>query len=195
VNVGQAAAALPAGWTNQDVGSTGKIGSAVYDWSSATFTLKGAGADVWGTADAFQYAYLPMSGDGSMTARVTTVSSTAAWVKAGVMIRETLDPSSTQALMLVSYSKGLAFQRRDVTGGTSVNTAGAAVTAPYWVKLERIGTTFNAYSSPDGSVWTLVGTDTIAMTDTVYVGLAVSSHVTGTLATATFTNVSFGQQP
>ena len=188
--VSQAASALPDGWTSQDVGAVGKAGSSAFDWSTNTFTIKGAGADVWGAADAFQFAYRQMTGDGVVVARVASVSNTAAWVKAGVMIRETLDPGSTHAFMLASYSKGLAFQRRTVTGGTTVSTAGAAVVAPYWVKLERAGSTFNAYSSPDGATWTLVGTDTIPMASTVYVGLAVSSHTTGALATATFDNVS-----
>jgi len=92
--------------------------------------------------------------------------------------------------MLVSYSKGLAFQRREATGASSVNTAGASVVAPYWVRLVRAGNAFSAYSSPDGATWTLVGTDTIPMASTVYVGLAVSSHVAGTLATAMFDNVT-----
>ena len=188
--VTQAAPAIPGGWSNQDVGAVGKAGSTAYNWSTNVWTIKGAGADIWGTADAFQYASASMSGDGVVVARVASVSSTNAWVKAGVMIRETLDPASAQALMLVSYSKGLAFQRRTTAGGTSVSTAGAAVGAPYWVKLERIGNTFNAYSSPDGTTWTLVGSDTIPMASTVYVGLAVSSHVSGTLATATFDNVT-----
>ena len=74
--------------------------------------MRGAGADVWGTADAFNYAYTPLSGDGSITARVATVSSEANWVKAGVMIRGSLSPSSAQAFMLVSHAKGIAFQRR-----------------------------------------------------------------------------------
>ncbi|HZP48138.1 MAG TPA: phospholipase D-like domain-containing protein [Vicinamibacterales bacterium] len=189
-SVSQAAPLLPGGWGNQDIGAVGKAGSTSYAWATNLWTIKGAGADIWGTADAFQFAYKSMTGDGVVVARVASVSSTNAWVKAGVMIRETLDPGSTQALMLVSFSKGLAFQRRTATGGTSVSTAGAPAGAPYWVKLERIGNTFNAYSSPDGAAWTLVGSDTIAMGPTVSVGLAVSSHVSGALATATFDNVS-----
>jgi regulation of enolase protein 1 (concanavalin A-like superfamily) len=113
-----------------------------------------------------------------------------AWTKAGVMIRETMDPGSANALMLVSYSKGLSFQRRVAGGGVSTSTAGSIVGAPYWVKLERIGNTFNAYSSPDGTTWTLVGSDTIAMAANVYVGLAVTSHTTTSTATATFDRVS-----
>jgi hypothetical protein len=113
----------------------------------------------------------------------------AAWTKAGVMIRETLTPGSAQAFMLVSPGKGLAFQRRDATGGLSVNTAGAFAKAPYWVRLDRVGNTITAYQSVDGTNWTLVGADTIPMASSVYIGLGVGSHTTATAATATFDHV------
>jgi phosphatidylserine/phosphatidylglycerophosphate/cardiolipin synthase-like enzyme/regulation of enolase protein 1 (concanavalin A-like superfamily) len=189
--VSQAAALpLPYGWSHQDVGNVGVAGSAVVNSATAVYTVKGAGADVWGAADAFHYAYRPLSGDGRIVARVATVSSTNAWVKAGVMIRETLDPASAQAFMLESYSKGLAFQRRPISGGTSVSSAGASTPAPYWVRLDRAGNLFSAYQSTDGTTWTLVGTETIPMAADVFIGLAVSSHTTGAAATATFDNVT-----
>ena len=84
-----------------------------------TYTVKGAGADVWGTADAFDYVYRPMTGDGWIVARVASVQNTSSWSKAGVMIRESLDAGAAHAYMLVSFSKGLAFQRRAVAGGDS----------------------------------------------------------------------------
>jgi regulation of enolase protein 1 (concanavalin A-like superfamily) len=179
-----------ASWNHQDVGSVGKSGDATYDGAAQVYSVKGAGADIWGTADAFHFAWRPMSGDGIVIARVASVPNVNAWTKAGVMIRETMDPGSANALMLVSYSKGLSFQRRVAGGGVSTSTAGSIVGAPYWVKLERIGNTFNAYSSPDGTTWTLVGSDTIAMAANVYVGLAVTSHTTTSTATATFDRVS-----
>jgi regulation of enolase protein 1 (concanavalin A-like superfamily) len=182
--------ALPSGWSQQDIGSVGAAGSGGYSAGSGTFTAKGAGADIWGTADAFHYVYKPMTGDGVVVAHVATIQNVNAWTKAGVMIRQTLDPEAAQALMLVSYSKGLAFQRRTVNGGVSTSTSGSLATAPAWVKLERLGTTINAYASADGATWTLVGSDTISMTATVYVGLAVSSHTTATAAQATFDNVT-----
>ena len=67
---------------------------------------------------------------------------------------------------------------------------GGAGTAPAWVKLERRGNTVTAYRSADGVGWTLVGSDTISMGASVYVGLALSSHDNSRLATATFDNVS-----
>ena len=183
-------AGLPAGWSDLDIGAVGASGSAAYDSNAAAFTVKGAGADVWGTADAFHYAYTTLTGDGSIVARVASTSNTAAWVKAGVMIRASLNANSAHGFMLVSYSKGLAFQRRTVTGGTSTSTAGALAGAPYWVRLDRAGDTVTAYQSKDGVNWVVVGTDTIPMGTTVYVGLAVSSHTTSTAATGVFDNVS-----
>lgn len=182
--------ALPTGWSHQDIGAVGPTGAATYDSTSTLYTVKGAGADVWGTADAFHFAYRTMTGDGTILARVVSTSSGNAWVKAGVMIRSTLDANSAHGFMLVSYSKGLAFQRRTVAGGTSASSPGVLAAAPYWVKLERTGDVLNAYQSPDGVTWTLVGTDTIPMGTTVYVGLGVSSHSSTATATATFDNVT-----
>jgi len=180
---------LPDPWQHADIGAVGVAGGATFDSASSTFTVKGAGADVWGTADALHYAYMPLVGDGALVARAASIQNTASWAKAGVMIRETLDPGSAQAFALVSFAKGVAFQRRDATGATSVSTAGPLVSAPYWIKLERQGDTFTASASPDGATWTVVGTDTIPMAQAVYVGLAVSSHTTSATATATFDSV------
>jgi regulation of enolase protein 1 (concanavalin A-like superfamily) len=181
-------APLPQGWTASDVGSVGVAGSA--QESAGTFTVSGAGADVWGTADAFHYAYTSLGGNGSIVARVNSVEHVAPWTKAGVMIRASLDPGSPQAFMLVSAGKGLAFQRRAAAGGVSTSTPGDALTAPQWVKLVREGQTISAWASADGVVWTFVGQDTFSMAATVYVGLSVSSHDATRLAMATFTNVT-----
>ncbi len=182
--------ALPSPWLNADIGSVGIAGASEFDATTQTFTVKGAGADVWGTNDAFQFAYRQMTGDGTVIARVATISNTSAWVKAGVMIRATLTANSAHAFMLASFSKGLAFQRRTATGGVSTNTAGAVAAAPYWVRLDRAGDVFTASQSVDGQNWVVVGTDTIPMGATVYVGLGVSSHTTTATATATFDNVA-----
>ena len=180
--------ATPADWGSTDIGSVPLPGNSTYD--AGTFTITGSGADIWGTSDAFHYVYTNLNGDGTIVVRVASVSNVNAWVKAGVMIRETLAADSPHAFMLVSASKGVAFQRRDATGGTSVNTAGTASTAPHWVKLVRSGNTFTGYESADGTSWTLVGTDTIPMAPMVYVGLGVTSHTTSSSATCTFDNLS-----
>ena len=188
VTVTAPSSSLPAGWSAGDVGSTGAAGTSSY--AGGTFTLTGAGADVWGTADAFQYAYRSLDGDGSIVARVATLQNTAAWVKAGVMIRNGLTANAAHGFMLVSWSKGIAFQRRPADGNASVSSTGSASTAPRWVKLARVGSVLTAYESPDGTTWTQVGSDTFAMGTSVYIGLALSSHVSGVTTTATFDNVT-----
>jgi hypothetical protein len=180
---------LPAGWSHVDIGATPVAGAAT--WSAGTYSVKGSGADVWGTADAFHYAYTSMTGDGTIIARVASIQQGInAWVKAGVMIRASLTAGSQQAFMLASASKGMAFQRRAVANDISTSTAGSLSAAPRWVKLQRNGNLFSAYESADGVTWTLVGTESITMGTTVFVGLAVTSHNTSAAATCTFDSVS-----
>ena len=188
VNAAEPPSGVPSPWVSQDIGAVGPAGSATY--ASGTFTVKGAGGDIWYAADAFHYVWQPISGDVDIVARVASTEYVHAWVKGAVMIREQLTASSAHAMMLVSPGKGLAFQRRVATAGESTNTSGGAGTAPAWVKLERRGNTIRAYRSADGVAWTLVGSDTFTMTSAVYVGLAVTSHDATRLATVTFDNVS-----
>jgi hypothetical protein len=122
------AQSLPAGWATAEIGAVGTPGTASGDTSA--FSVDGAGADVWGTADAFRFVYTTLSGNGSITTRVTSEEYVNDWTKAGVMIRETLTPGSRHAFMLVSPGKGLAFQRRVNTNGTSLSTAGGAGKSP-----------------------------------------------------------------
>ena len=186
----QTPATLPSGWNHADIGNTGAAGNA--SAASGTFSITGAGADVWGTADAFHYAYRTLEGDGSIVARVASVQNVHAWTKAGVMIRNSLSPSAAQAFMLVASSatKGVPFQRRSSDGAVTVSSPGSQSTAPRWVKLVRAGSLITGYESADGSNWSIVGSDTFDMNTTVLVGLGVSSHVTGVNATATFDNVT-----
>jgi hypothetical protein len=123
-------------------------------------------------------------------ARVSALAGSDAWTKAGVMIRATADPRSAHAAMFVSKSKGLAFQRRRSTGTSSVNTAGGAGTAPRWVRLDRAGDVVTASVSANGTTWTMVGSDTIALPGDVLVGLAVTSHDDTSLASAQFDQVA-----
>jgi hypothetical protein len=77
------------------------------------------------------------------------------------------------------------------SGGTTATTTGnSKAMDPHWLRLVRAGLTFTAYSSLDGTDWTLISSDTIQMSATVSVGLAVTSQTPSTLATITFANVS-----
>jgi phosphatidylserine/phosphatidylglycerophosphate/cardiolipin synthase-like enzyme len=184
------AAMLPSPWTHQDLGAVGIAGSAGYTSSTQTFTVKAAGADVWNTVDAFHFVYRQLTGDGTIVARIGSVLGTQAWAKAGVMIRASLSASSAHAFMLVSRAKGVAFQRRTSTGGISTTTPGALLAAPYWVRSTRAGNMLTGSQSKDGQTWAVVGSATIPLGTTAYVGLGVTSHTTSETATATFDHVT-----
>jgi FtsP/CotA-like multicopper oxidase with cupredoxin domain len=187
ITVGSTLPGLPTPWVFRDIASTGVPGSATY--ANGVFTVKGAGWDIWGTADSFGYTYQPWTGNGQIVARVASLQNTDPSAKGGVMMRETLTSGSTYAMMGLSPGKAANFQRRLTTGASYVPTAGPMVTAPYWVKLVRSGNIFSGYISPDGVTWTLVGSDTIPMANTIYVGLPVTSHNAAVLCTATFDGV------
>lgn len=175
------------GWQSADIGAVGLEGSA--SGSADAMTVTGAGADVWGTADAFHYAWMPVTGDATVTARVSSIAGAHAWTKAGVMIRAERAAGSAHAFMLVSSSRGLAFQRRPSVGAASVHTSGGSGTAPCWLRLVRRGNIVTAYVSATGESWTEVGSDTIDLPPTALLGLAVTSHDAGRLATGAFDNV------
>lgn len=186
---------LPSGWTGGDIGSVGLAGSA--SESGGTYTISGSGADIWNTADAFQYVSQSLTGDGEIRARVTSQTNTHQWAKAGVMIRESTAANSAHGMMVITPGNGFAFQYRTMTGGTSSHTAGPALNAApnNWVRLTRSGTLLTAYVSANGTAWTQVGTATISMASTVRAGLAVTSTNNSALSTATFDNVTVTPYP
>jgi hypothetical protein len=157
--------------------------------------MVGSGADIWAVngveADEFHFAYKMLTGTGSIVARVESVGNTNNWAKAGVMIRETLTPDSSHAMMVVTPAQGVSFQRRPGTGATSLDTTTAGIVAPYWVKIERdIAGNFTGYSSTNGSTWQQQGSENIPMGPNVYIGLAVTAHNASAACEAVFTNVT-----
>ena len=176
-------------------GNPASVGSFV-EGPVGTYTMTASGADIWAVnsveADEFHYAFKTLAGTGSIVARVESVENTNNWAKAGVMIRETLDPDSAHAMMVVTPAQGVSFQRRPSTGGTSVDDTTAAITAPYWVKIERdLAGNFSAYSSANGTSWQKLGvSEPIQMGSNVYIGLAVTAHDAALTCQAVFTNVT-----
>jgi regulation of enolase protein 1 (concanavalin A-like superfamily) len=188
VGAGAGTTTLPAPWASRDLGSPALSGSA--SAAGGTFAVTAGGADIWGTSDQFHFVYQPLQGDAEVIARVASLQQADAWSKAGVMIRETLTGGSRHAFMMASGSQGWGFQRRVAAGDASYHQAGPGGAAPGWVRLVREGNLFSAYRSTDGTAWSLVGSDTITMASTVYVGVALTSHNPAARATATFTNVT-----
>ncbi|MGE5296659.1 MAG: discoidin domain-containing protein [Solirubrobacterales bacterium] len=162
-------------------------------------SLTGAGADIWNNSDEFTFAYKTLNGDGALIARVASNGTgTNAWAKGGVMIRDSVNGGSMHAMMVITAhtaasaaGNGASFQYRAATNGGSGNSDSTTVVAPpYWVKIERIGSSLKGSTSADGKTWTQVGSTDIAMEDPVLIGLAVTSHAAGENRTYEFDNIS-----
>ncbi len=181
--------ALPADWTASNIANPVVSGSAVF--SNNVFSVTGAGVDIWGSSDQFMFVHRQLGGDGVIVAHVASLVGTNHSSVAGVMFRESLDRRSKNAFVSVS-TQGVALQQRPTTGASTLSTSGGSGAAPIWLKLERQSSTFTAFRSTDGVMWSSIGSVTVSMSQTVYVGLALSSYTPSKLALATFSNVSVG---
>lgn len=202
ISVRPSASGLPALWMDQDVGlvsdwsgdsaDVGFSGSAAV--SNGIDTVSGSGKDIWGNADSFHWTYLPVWGDCTNIARVSGLTDTDPWAKAGVMIRESFNQDSVNAYMAMTASNGALFSFRSSTGNSSSSAGQGSVSAPYWVKLVRSGNTFTGYTSADGVGWLEIGSTVIPMATNAFAGLAVTAHNNTLVNTATFDHVSIAGQ-
>jgi hypothetical protein len=104
---------------------------------------------------------------------------------------------SKHAMAIVSAGKGISMQARTATAGTSAEVMRTPGAAPAWIRLTRQGNQISAFYafepgiSPDGHIytWEPLGGMTLSMNGNVFVGLAVTSHAPGALATAVFDDV------
>ncbi|HKF68405.1 MAG TPA: N,N-dimethylformamidase beta subunit family domain-containing protein, partial [Vicinamibacterales bacterium] len=186
---------LPSPWTTADIGDVGRPGY-VGAVTPQGFTLNGAGHGIYSTTDALYYAYQPLSGDGTIIARLTALQ--LYWDnRAGVMIRESLDPGSRYVAIhgRPTGSRGVLNEGVDLVTrpqpGAGPSFAGSIdVPMPYWLKLTRTGDVFDAAVSSDGTTWTSVGRVTVPMQRTVFIGTHVLSAQPSVWMTASFDNIT-----
>jgi len=186
----------PHGWTCQDIGA-GWPGTQAPPTAAdgITWTVQGAGL-IGGTADIFHYVWRPLAGDATVNARIIGVTRSGQYesAQAGVMLRASSDPgapyyfaySGGADIVVVDYRDGLghAGQRLVLLRPRDV---------PVYLRVDRRGRTFTAYTSNDGATWTLLNGSRVTLTAVghrVEAGLAVASNSAGFLSTATFDHVS-----
>ncbi len=182
------AQSLPAPWSGQDVGAVGQAGSASY--ANGVFTIRGAGADIWGAADAFQSVLQPVTGDSQIVVRVASVQNTNTFAKAGVMLRATTAADSPHVILDVRPNGSIEFMTRPTTAAATTFLSGGNQLPPTWLKLTRAGNLVTAFASSDGSTWTQVGITTFYASAAAVVGMVVTSRDSGQLNTSTFDNVA-----
>ncbi|MBA0884956.1 LamG-like jellyroll fold domain-containing protein [Flavobacterium undicola] len=160
--------------TNIDIGNTGLAGSASYN--NGIWTLKGAGTS---TSTAFNFNFKKVSGDAGLVVKVDNISLNTGGC--GVMLRESLAPGSAFWDLYLN-----------ATGGAGRHWQPKA---PWWLKIERVGTRIFVYHSQDGVNWTNDGCTYSAtgFPTNLYAGFYTLSNNTSAQNTATFSNVAYSQ--
>jgi hypothetical protein len=194
VTLAASSSSCPTGWVCGDIGPPALAGSQSYDPNSGTWTISAGGTDITGTSDQFRFVFMPITGDGSVSAHVTSQSNSSSNAKAGVMLRASTDPASPYYAVLVSPGAGVKVQERSTQGGNTTKLANPVGTVPDFLKVTRSGNTFTSYTSTDGVSWTLIVGSSFTMSpgSTLLSGLAVNSHNAGVLCTVTMDTVALG---
>lgn len=184
VSKGTTASGLPAPWVGGDVGGPRLTGSASY--KAGTFTVNGAGDDIWADSDQFHYVHQHLAGNGEIVARVTDQEiGTDGWAKSGVMIKQSTAAGAPYVLLAVTPEHGVTLQSDfSIDAGSTSYTPGNA-----WLKLTRVGDVVSAYTSSDGTVWNRVGTVPVTWARDAEIGLFVTSHNGSQVNTTLFDNV------
>ena len=141
-------------------------------------------------SDSFYFVRQPLSGNGSITVRVTSLTGKipsgngagtgtqpglVPWAKAGIIIKTSTQPGSAYAAMMVTADHGVRMQD-NFTGDTAGQPGAVTASDPRWLRLTRSGDTITGYDSSDDTHWTQVGTVQLAgLPPTVQAGLFTAS--------------------
>ncbi len=167
-----------------------------------TYAVVGSGADIWGTADEFHFAYLQAEGDFTMTVENVTLGgvgfniSTNDWQKAGIMARESLDAGSPMAIANIRSSDGaFMLQWREEQGIDAAwdedETLTPAEDFTGTIRITREGDTFTSWFEDANGEFVVNNSHDVIMEDPILVGFAVTSHDDGLTSLGTFDNPEF----
>lgn len=152
------------------------------------------GPDGEAVTDEFYLLHQPLAGDGSITARVSSLAGATlpglqpgmgvpapatgapgAWAKAGLIVKQNTNQGSAYAAVMATGGHGVRMQY-DYTGDIAGPAGAVSAGSPRWLRLARAGDTVTGYASSDGATWTAIGTVHLAkLSGAVQVGMFVAS--------------------
>jgi Tol biopolymer transport system component len=176
-------------FTSADLGAPKRAGSARYDAAAQEYTLTGAGLNMWGTRDEFQFAWKKLTGDFILQARVKLVGKGVdPHRKLGLIVRSTLDADSPYADAAL-HGDGLTSLQFRKTKGGETEEAKSTVTGPDFLQLERRKNTYILSVAHFGEPLTVTQVTDLPLGDEVYAGLFVCSHNPEVSETGVFQDV------
>jgi hypothetical protein len=173
-----------------DVGTVLHAGGVDYDKSRQTYTISGSGENMWGGTDAFQFVWKKVSGDVTLTADISFLTTTGnEHKKAVLMLRQTLDADSTYADVALHASGMTALQFRDEKSALTQEII-SNISAPKRVRIVRRGDyVYMALAADSGEPQPAGGWLRVPLQGEFYVGIGVCSHDKDVVEKAVFSHV------
>ncbi len=172
-----------------DVGKNVKPGAATFIPSTGQYVISGAGYNVWGDHDEFQFVWKKMKGDFILYTKAEFLGN---WVdyhrKVGWMVRKSLDGNSPH-VNAVEHGDGLTSLQFRRTAGAETEEMKLKITKANVIQLERKGSTYTMRVAKYGEPFVTADVSDIDLGDEVYVGLFVGSHNADVLETGVFKDV------
>jgi regulation of enolase protein 1 (concanavalin A-like superfamily) len=162
-------ATLAAPWQQAIVGNVTEFSAAVSAEDVIGSAVRGGGIN---NSDNGRFISQAHTGDGVLSVHVEPALPEQKTARIGLMIRDGLTPNGLLSAALLG-AEGATLTTR-VKAGSDVVSLPAAKNpfkAPCWLRLTRRGDSFTAEHSPDGTVWTVLGTETLAIPATANWGL------------------------
>ena len=173
-----------------DIGSVKIPGKTIYDAENDQFTISASGANIWGTSDEFHFAWMKLSGDFILYTRLEFPEAGGnAHRKAGIMFRESLDPSSPYADVVLHGDGLTSLQYRPLMGAETSEIK--SIQQHFTIlQLRRQGTTIVASAAHDEEPLQEIGRiDMGEKGKDFYAGIFVCSHDPERTEKAVFSNV------
>ena len=182
---------------NTDIGNPKLAGSATYDAGTQTYTIKGAGYNIWGTRDEHRYLYNTLKGDFVVTANFRFEGNNESHRKIGWMTRASKDDDAAMVGGFIHGDGLTAGQWREKKGAEMLHPE-HDVWAPKRhyeiIQLERRGNTFIVRAAHAGEPLQHVSTTEMpAMPKEALTGIVIGSHDVDTIETAKVWNVRIDQ--
>jgi TolB protein len=177
-----------------DVGTSARKGSVVFDPIRQEYRITGGGANMWGTRDDFFFVWKKLTGDLAITATVKIVSDGNNHRKAGLVLRQNLEPGSVYADAVVHGDGLTALQWREKTDEIT-RTIHFPINGPTRVRIERRKNRIILFAGKAGGPLMEMGDTELAPFTPVYAGLGVCAHDDKAEVTALFTDVTVEAVP
>ena len=167
--------------TNTDIGKPKITGSAQYNAADQSYTLTGAGYNIWFARDEFHYLYNKITGDFILTANFEFIGKgKAGHRKTGWMVRESSDDKSVHASATL-HGDGMTCLQWRVSTGMAMRDPQDEIFAKdssyNVIQVERAGKKIIMRAARNGKPLDIIGSTEMAnLPDEVLVGPFVCSH-------------------